>query len=395
MENKLRDNVRHLLLTSAKKHFVLEMATGVGKTYLALQKMAQLYKQDCKILIVIPRNVLIQNWIEEFHKWQYDDMLTNVTFVTYVSLPKMAGSWDIVIFDEAHHLSERCRSALIKGFYIDHALLLSATLNREIRYFINHHFNAYKELQWVTVNTKKAIEGDVLPDPSILLFPMELDNFKADYLYTSRKIKQGQKITVVPYSQRWKYKSYKGNLLLRCTQQQYYNELSGLILWYKSKKYNPIMKNMWLHKAGERLKWLAEQKQPMVKQLLDNITKRTIVFCGTIAQTKKLPIPRVTSDIGDVNLIKFNAKQIDKISCVGMVDEGVNLRDCQIGIFDMLNSSEKLQIQRVGRILRHQHPIILIPYFKNTRDEEILKSLLKGYNSEKIKTVLHPELWKI
>ena len=70
-----------------------------------------------------------------------------------------------------------------------------------------------------------------------------------------------------------------------------------------------------------------------------------------------------------------------------MLDEGLNPYNCQVGIFDMLNSSEKLQIQRVGRILRHKHPIIIIPYFKNTRDEEILKKMLENYNTDYIKII--------
>lgn len=384
----LRDNIKNILLNSIKKHFVLECATGLGKTYLALQKVSQLYSQDCKILIVIPRNVLIQNWIEEFKKWHYDDMLSNVTFVTYVSLPKMVGSWDIVCFDECHHLSERCRESL-KSFCINHALFLSATISKDVRQFINTKYNRYNELQWIKVGTKKAIEDDVLPDPTIILYPMTLDNTKADYLYTPRKPKNKTlKPLVISYADRWRYKSYKGFYQIKCTQQQYYNELSGIVEWYKRKNYIPAMKNLWLHKAGERLQWLAWQKLEVVSRILNYINrKRSITFCSTIEQTEALGIPRVNNKEGTYNLSKFNNGRINAISCVNMLDEGLNPYNCQVGIFDMLNSSEKLQIQRVGRILRHKHPIIIIPYFKNTRDEEILKKMLENYNTDYIKII--------
>lgn len=384
----LRDNIKNILLNSIKKHFVLECATGLGKTYFALQKVSQLYSQDCKILIVIPRNVLIQNWIEEFKKWHYDDMLSNVTFVTYVSLPKMVGSWDIVCFDECHHLSERCRESL-KSFCINHALFLSATISKDVRQFINTKYNRYNELQWIKVGTKKAIEDDVLPDPTIILYPMTLDNTKADYLYTPRKPKnKALKPLVISYADRWRYKSYKGFYQIKCTQQQYYNELSGIVEWYKRKNYIPAMKNLWLHKAGERLQWLAWQKLEVVSRILNYINrKRSITFCSTIEQTEALGIPRVNSKEGTYNLSKFNNGRINAISCVNMLDEGLNPYNCQVGIFDMLNSSEKLQIQRVGRILRHKHPIIIIPYFKNTRDEEILKKMLENYNTDYIKII--------
>lgn len=388
MENQLRTTISEKLLHSDKRHFVLECATGLGKSYLALQKINQLYSQDCKILIVIPRNVLIQNWIDEFKKWHYKDMLSNVTFVTYVSLPKMAGSWDICIFDECHHLSERCRESLL-SFYINHSIFLSATISKDVRQFINTKYNRYNELQWIKVGTKKAIEGEVLPDPMIILYPMTLDNTKTEYLYTPRKPKnKSLKPLVIPYADRWKYKGYKGYYQIKCTQQQYYNELSGIIDWYKRKNFIPAMKNLWLHKAGERLQWLAWQKLVTVNRILMYINgKRSITFCSTIEQTEALNVPCVNSKVGTYNLERFNKGKIASISCVNMLDEGANLTDCQIGIFMMLNSSERMQVQKIGRLLRHNNPVIIIPYFKNTRDEEILKKMLEEYNPEYIKTI--------
>lgn len=383
--DSLRDNIQQILLNSNKKHFVLECATGVGKTYLALQKINQLYSQNCKILIVIPRNVLIQNWIEEFKKWHYEDMLSNVTFVTYVSLPKMAGSWDIVVFDECHHISDRCAEALMQ-FYINHAIFLSATISKDVAGFIEMKYNSYKELQWIKVNTKTAIDNKVLPDPLIIIIPLSLDNTKANYLYTPKKPKnKSLKSIVIPYADKWKYKNYKGLYQIKCTQRQYYNELSGIVNWYKKKSYNPAMKNLWLHKAGERLQWLSWQKQEMVNALLKILKdRRKIVFCSNIEQTEALGIPCVNSKVGTDNLDKFNKGKIDSISCVNMLDEGCNLLNCQIGIFMMLNSSNRMQVQKLGRLLRHEHPVVIIPYITDTRDEEIMDKMINNYDTKKV-----------
>lgn len=388
MQNKLRENIAATLLASHKPHYVLECATGVGKSYLALQKMAQLYSPECKVLIVIPRNVLIQNWIEEFKKWNYEDMLNNVTFVTYVSFPKMMGTWDIVIADEVHHLSERCREALAKGFHIKHFLGLSATISKEVKGFLIEFF-WQKHVEWIKVNTKKAIDAECLPDPTIFLLPLTLNNTISDCLYVKKKAKKGENLRIVPYSKRWEYRNTNIGLAYKCTPRQYYTELSGLINWYKSKNYNPVMKNMWLQKAGERLKFLADQKIYIVNTILTELKdKRTIVFCGTINQSRDINAYMVNSKVGDDNLNKFNAGEINIISCVNMLDEGCNLTDCQVGVFDMLNSSDRMQVQKCGRLLRHSNPIIIIPYFKNTRDEEILNKMLEDYNKDKIK-VMH------
>ena len=65
----------------------------------------------------------------------------------------------------------------------------------------------------------------------------------------------------------------------------------------------------------------------------------------------------------------------------------MNLSNCQIGIYANLNSSETIVKQRLGRILRHDNPIIIIPYFKNTRDEELVNKMIQDYNPELVETV--------
>lgn len=54
----------------------------------------------------------------------------------------------------------------------------------------------------------------------------------------------------------------------------------------------------------------------------------------------------------------------------------------------MINSSQRMSLQRIGRILRHKSPVLIFPYWKNTREEEIIEELIKGYNPNLI-TKLH------
>ena len=70
-----------------------------------------------------------------------------------------------------------------------------------------------------------------------------------------------------------------------------------------------------------------------------------------------------------------------------MLNEGANLVDCQVGVFASLHSSEIIITQRNGRLLRHSDPIFIIPYYKNTRDEEIVEVMLKDYNPEKVQII--------
>lgn len=65
----------------------------------------------------------------------------------------------------------------------------------------------------------------------------------------------------------------------------------------------------------------------------------------------------------------------------------MNLIDCQVGIYANLNSSETIVKQRTGRLLRHNEPIIIIPYYKNTREEELVKKMLEDYNPKLVHNI--------
>lgn len=65
----------------------------------------------------------------------------------------------------------------------------------------------------------------------------------------------------------------------------------------------------------------------------------------------------------------------------------MNLVNCRVGVYAVLNSSERMIKQKLGRLLRHPNPIIIIPFYKNTRDEEIVNKMLEDYNQELVNTI--------
>ena len=109
-----REEARDEILSIESPNILCELPTSFGKTKVALDLMRKRLSVDkgARILIVVPRLVLMDNWREEFVKWGVEDYLPFTEFVTYVSLPKKAGTWDMIIFDEVHHLSERCRDSI-------------------------------------------------------------------------------------------------------------------------------------------------------------------------------------------------------------------------------------------------------------------------------------------
>ena len=127
-----REQILREVLALNDKFLCLELATGVGKSRLAIEYMAKF--NPASILIVIPRLVLIDNFKEEFIKWGKQDYMDKLTFVTYVSFPKLdVSQFDFVIFDESHHISERCFTHLEESS-MKRAIFLSATLSNQFKF---------------------------------------------------------------------------------------------------------------------------------------------------------------------------------------------------------------------------------------------------------------------
>ena len=127
-----REEIKQEVISLSSNQLLLELGTGTGKSRMAIEKIKSWSNNKKKtLLIVVPRNVLKENWKAEIKKWWIHCNL-DITYTTYVSLPKYKGKWDYVIMDECHHLSERCRKSL-NDFSISYIILLSATVNKNLK----------------------------------------------------------------------------------------------------------------------------------------------------------------------------------------------------------------------------------------------------------------------
>lgn len=384
-----RNEVEHSVVNADNKFVLLELPTSYGKSKLTLDRMAAniLPVPGVHILIVIPRLVLITTWKDEFAKWGYSTWLDYIEFVTYVSFPNKCGEqlWDLVIFDEVHHLSQRCRDSL-DICHAKQVIMLSATVGRDMKYNLKALF---PDLYVCKVSTKAAISEEVLPDPQVFLIPLVLDNTLKTCLIVKNS-KQKNEIRV-PFSQRFNYSKVKNmKILVECTQRQFYDDLTSTISWYKKRMASNVFKNLYLKKCGDRLNWLSSQKTMFVRNILNSLQdQRTLTFCNGIAQTEELGKYCINSKNKDSKtyLEKFNEGKINHITACDMLNEGCNLVNCRVGIYASLNSSDRLIIQKLGRLLRHPDPVLVIPYYVNTRDEEIVSKMLENYNPELVTTV--------
>lgn len=369
-----REEIHDLALSKVDmtKYMILELITGFGKSKLAIDLINHIcdrvFRNDespTTILILVAKTVHKQTWKSEIEKWG-GIKSDYITIECYESLKNYENScFDVVVADEMQHLSE-ARIDVLETIHINESFIgLSATIKRDMRdYFIRSH-----KAEVIKCGLKEAVEDEVLPEPTVYLLPITLDNSICRY----RTKRFGKEVTT--------------------TQKGYYDSVSSLIEWYKNKYFNSRnerIKNLWLSTAGKRLKWCAEQKEALVLHLLDKFRNyKTLTFCSSIEQSERLGKYNITSKnkASVKNLEMFNLNKIKHITACNILNEGVNLTNCRIGIFCNLNSSEIVVKQRVGRILRHKSPIIIIPYFKDTREEELVQKMIEEYSEDSIISV--------
>ena len=185
----------------------------------------------------------------------------------------------------------------------------------------------------------------------------------------------------------------KVHALISCTQRQKLNDMNSQILFQKNsfmRTHKEYTKNKWLFSCGERIKYLANLKNSIVKNILSILAdERTLTFCKTIEQAECLGKYCIHSKNPYSEQIykNFNDKKINHITSVNILNENANLVDCKYAIFANYSSSEVCSVQRCGRALRHKSPVIIMPFYKNTREEEILKDMIKDFNPDSIHTV--------
>ena len=395
---KTRDDLERAAKAALKSYnnIAIQAATGVGKSKLALdlcRDMVEPGEQLPSVLLVVAEIAHIQNWKDEIDKWSYNGP---IFICCYASLKKYRNTeWDVVIFDEAHHLGSELRLDIFSTITAAHMLFLSATLKQSLLDTLELHCGPIKVIK---MGLQDAFNANILPEPKINLIPLTLDNKTVNHFIVEEWGNKARRVSIkCAYKDRWLYKRNKSRypnveLIISCTQQQKYDYITEQFNYYK-KRYmscrNEAIKNKWLQWGSRRKTFLGLEKTAIAAQLLQKIgDKRLICFCTNIAQADMLSQETsVHSQKKDsLNIIqKFNNGEINSLYAVGMLQEGVNLTGIEAGIIIQLDGEERAFIQKFGRTLRADSPEQYIIYFRATRDEEYLQNALESIDKNYIR----------
>lgn len=378
---------------------LLEAATGIGKSKMSIDLINHLIdkpwyglEDTINILILVAKRVHKQTWKDEIKKWggiSNHKSRINICMECYESLKNHCSEkWDIILADEIHHIGSELRLEQLRTMRFGDFIGLSATIPLKLKQFFRYRYHS----EVVSCDIVEAIEDEILPEPQILLFPLMLDNRNPSETWEINARAAGP-IIYGELKDIWKYKKQKVHAKLSCTQRQKLLEYDKLIEWEKNKfmqTRNQGMKQSWLFHAGKRLEFLAYCKNQIVYDILKKLDKfRTITFCKTIEQSEVLGRNCIHSKKKDATMIydAFNNKKIHHITAVNILNENANLVDCKYAVFANISSSDIVIPQRLGRAMRHRSPVIIVPYYKDTREEEIVKKMFEGYNREFIRVI--------
>lgn len=357
-----RDELQHTAVRDLEwsRRLICQWATGTGKSQVALQFLKR--HPGLPSLILVPEQNNISNWEKEFDKFGVDR--ENVTIMCYASYHKIKGTrWFLIVFDEMPHLDTEKRLAICESVQSDYILALGAVIDDEERESLE---SVYGEFQNSQVTLEQAIEWGILPKPSIRVLHLQMDASKRRHYYRGSM-----------YTDKERYALYQ-------------SEVDSL-----KKKYDEApsdaLRNRILRAGNARKRFLGKMKDEAllrVRNELDKRNKRYICFCSSITQTRKIGGNRSFTSKTPASaklLDRFNNGEINSLFVVGKLIEGQNLNNIEVGVLGQLGGTDRITVQSIGRIMRSDEPVIYVPIFDGTKDDDYLYYLTLNIPEKYIK----------
>ena len=333
----------------------LGLATGVGKTLVALNHLENNYSPMLNILVVAPKLSIFDSWRTEALKFDKQKLLTKATFTTYLSLNKKnPKDFDIVYLDECHSLLDSHREFLNE--YNGKILGLTGTPPKYHKSEKGRLVDEFCPIVYEFV-TDSAVNNNILNDYQILVHELELST-KNNYLVEMKN------------------KSFKTS-----EQKNYSYWCNRIDTGAGSMHMLRIMRMKAMKEYPSKLQY--------AKLLFTSIKDKCILFANTQEQADRLCEYSYHSNNIDseANLEMFKEGTINKLSSVMQLNEGVNIPNLRQGIIMHAYGNERKSAQRIGRLLRlnpDEKAIVHILCYKHTVDEKWVKTALEGLDSSKI-----------
>ena len=365
-ENKDKLQQEALEACETEGNILLTMATGTGKSRIAIE-YAKRHNVQSIALLVPTENLRDSNWQEEFYKWGANSLWDeNTTRLCYASGSKIKGNeFDLVIMDESHNITE-----LSYEFFEDNIckkiIALTATSPKKLE-----KVDIFRKLNFrriFSVDLNEAINLGVVSPYKITVVYTQLNN-------TLRYIDAGSKS-----------KPFKN------TEKAQYDYLTKMIgslqedIDITSKGRSMI--EMYIRKRMHLINSL-KTKELAARTILKTLPEeeRYLIFAGSIQQAENLCEYRYHSKTDNKDLEKFQRGELNRLSCVEALNEGINIPDVDGSVMVQIRSGDIKLIQRIGRNIRfregHEANIFII-VCKDTQDEVWFRKASENLDESRI-----------
>jgi superfamily II DNA or RNA helicase len=356
-----RDQIQKDALTVAlnNKRCGLAISMGVGKTLIGLKYVDHLQGNNMgklRVLVVAPKLSIFDSWRNDADRFKID--ISSIEFTTYLSLNKHnPQDFDIVVLDECHSLLDSHLNFL--GMFSGRILGLTGTPPRYQDSDKGRMVTQFCPMKFTYI-TDDAVADDILNDYRIIVHRMNLSN--------------------------------SNNLLVKLKDKEFYTSETKNYNYWSQRVYDANGPKQRQITSIMRMRALMDfmTKEMYAKTLLNDIDEKCILFCNTQDQADRTCTYSVHSKNPDaeLNLQNFKEGNIDKLSCVLQLNEGVNIPQLRAGIIMHAYGNERKSNQRIGRLLRlnpDETATVHILCYKDTIDEKWVEEALKDLDQTKIK----------
>lgn len=382
------------------KKGTLAGATGIGKTKPAIDEMMELWKQwreaekmaddgspmapyvsSPKIFLGVPTETLRDtNWPDEVAAWYGDEGLemwkTCVQAECYASMHKVQGkSFHLVVLDEIHNITLSSARFFESNLCIS-VMGMTATppdANRDLEKYqiVKKHCPVI-----FSYTLDQGVDDGVVADFEINVIMSPLDT-------KTKNIEAGKK-----------------GARFYTTEDAHYAYLLKQVKKLNSAAYLPgalpnmSERAMFATFALNRFIYNLPSKTTLAKKILESVRtdKRTIIFCGSIAQANELGGIKVYHSKCKTKekeyYKEFKAGEHDIIAVVKSVNEGENIVNLDQALVVQVDSNERNLVQRIGRTVRIREghkAVIWIICAQGSADEKWVEKALTNFDTTKIR----------
>jgi superfamily II DNA or RNA helicase len=302
---------------------LLELATGVGKTKLGLDLAEDRGAKN--VTVLVPTNAVGEAWIAEVKKWNSNLFVTTVNYASAHKVLELLIPPDLVIMDEAHHITERNIEFI--ALYKCPLIALSATVDWEKMQLLQ----AIGFKRGISVGLDKATDHD-------LIAPYEMFIIKFTPDGTRKLIQAGTK------EKSW-WTTEKASLAYAETRID------------KAKQSHNSQSIQFAYLNRMRLIRTLPTRIETAKRLLTRLrTKfpesKILVFAPTIEDCESIvPECYYHSKSDDSGFEAFKNGTQQTLGSVNALSEGINVH-ADIALIVAGMSKERHTVQRLGRLLR-------------------------------------------